>query len=138
MEYNFDSDDNIKSAKTPSVKVRNVDDCVEMRKWKGNLIPHDIKTDKEGVTIPGNIIHNPRMLILQRSLLLKVETKTGRILRARIAKESKKENTYMCVRKYFILFVDEDNKPLHEIPLQLTVKGCLQLEFDQQLCGLEV
>jgi hypothetical protein len=56
-----------------------------MCKWKGNLIPQDIKTDKEGVTIPETIIPNPRMLILQRSRLLKVETKTGRILRAWIA-----------------------------------------------------
>ena len=67
-----------------------------MCKWKGNLILHDIKTDKEVVTVPGNIIPNPRMFILQRSLLLKVETKTGCILRAWIAKESKEENTYMC------------------------------------------
>jgi hypothetical protein len=92
MEFNFDSEDNIKAAKTPSVKVLNddvklwiSDECVEICKWKGNLIPHDIKTDKKCVTIVGNIIPNPRMLILQRSLLLKVETKTGRILRARIA-----------------------------------------------------
>ena len=110
------------------------DECVEMYKWKGNLIPHEIKTDKEGVTSPGIIIPNLRMLILQRSLLLKVETKTGRILRAWIAKESKEENTYMCVRKYLILFVDEDNNPLHEAPLQFTAKGCFQFEFDQQLC----
>jgi hypothetical protein len=40
----------------------------------------------------------------------------------------------MGVRKYLILFVDEDNNPLHEVPLQLTAKGCFQLEFDQQLC----
>ena len=92
MEFNFHSEDNIKAAKTPSVKVLNndaklwiSDECVEMCKWKGNLIPHEIKTDKEGVTIPGIIIPNLRMLILQRSRLLKVETKTGRILRARIA-----------------------------------------------------
>ena len=40
----------------------------------------------------------------------------------------------MCVRKYLILFVDEDNNPLHKVPLQLTAKGCFQFEFDQQLC----
>ena len=105
-----------------------------MCKWKGNLIPHDIETAKEGVTIVGNIIPNPRMLILQRSLLLKVETKTGRILGAWIANESKEGNTYACVRKYLILFVDEDNNSLHEVPLQLAAKGCFQFEFDRQLC----
>jgi hypothetical protein len=137
MEFNFDSEVNIKAAKTPSVKVLNndaklwiSDECVEMCKWKGNLIPHDIKTDKEGVTIVLNIIPNPRMLILQRSLLLKVETETGRILRAWIANENKGGDTYACVRKYLNLFVDENNKPLHEAPLQLTAKGCFQFEFD--------
>jgi len=40
----------------------------------------------------------------------------------------------MCVRNYLILFVDEDNNPLHEVPLQLTAKGCFQFECDQQLC----
>ena len=32
-----------------------------------------------------------------------------------------------------ILFVDQDNNPLHEVPLQLTAKGCFQFEFDQLL-----
>ena len=37
------------------------------------------------------------MLTLQGSLMLKVETKTGRNLRASIFKESKEINTYMCI-----------------------------------------
>jgi hypothetical protein len=41
---------------------------------------------------------------------------------------------YACVKKYMILFVDQNNNPLHEIPLQLTARGCFQFEFDQQLC----
>ena len=89
MEFNFDSEENIKTAKTPSVKVLNDvaklriwNQCAELCKWKEDdrhLITHDIKTDDNDV-ISGNIIHNPRMIILQRSLLLKVENKTGRIL----------------------------------------------------------
>ena len=74
------------------------------------------------------------MLILQRSFLLKVEIKKRCILRAWIAKKNKEENTYACVRKYMVLFVDQDNNPFHEFPLQLTAKGCFQFEFDQQLC----
>jgi hypothetical protein len=70
------------------------------------------------------------MVILQRSLLLKVETKTGRIVKV-WSREDKKDETYTCARKYWILFVDENNNPLHEVPLQLTAKGCLQYEFDQ-------
>jgi hypothetical protein len=60
--------------------------------------------------------------------------KTGQILRAWIAKESKEGDKYVCAKKYMILFVDDNNDPLHEIPLQLTTKGCFQLEFDQQYC----
>ena len=33
-----------------------------------------------------------------------------------------------------ILFVDQDNNLLHEIPLQLIAKGRFQFEFDQKLC----
>ena len=92
MEFSFDNEDNIKAAKTLSIKVLNDEaklsiskECAEICKWKEddvNLITHDINA------ISGNIILNPRMIILQRSLLLKVETKTGRILRAWIARES--------------------------------------------------
>lgn len=33
-----------------------------------------------------------------------------------------------------ILFVDQDNNPLHEVPLQLTAKGYFQFESDQRIC----
>ena len=139
MDFNFDSEENVKTTKTPSFKVLNdeaklwiSDQCVEMCKWKqDHLIPHNIKTDD--TVIPGNIILNPRMLILQRSLLLKFEAKTGRILRAWVAKE-RKDETYPRVRKYMTLFVDQDNNLLHEVSLHITAKGCFQFEFDQQLC----
>ena len=130
MELKFDSEENIKAVKTPSVKVLNdvaklwiSDQCAELCKWRKDykhLITYDINV------ISGNIIHNPRVIILQRSLLLKVETKTGRILRAWVAGESKEENTYTCIRKYMILLLDENNNPLHEVPLQLTATGCFQ------------
>jgi hypothetical protein len=160
MDFNFDSDVNIKTSKTPSVKPINKDiidpngaglwianenagNCGWIKNSAGeylNTIPYSIKTDKvneEGldIVIPGRVIVNPRMLILQRSLLLKVVTKTGRILRAWIANESKEGDMYACVRKYMILFVDQDNNPLHKIPVQLTARGCFQFEFDKQLCG---
>jgi len=76
MEFNFDSETNITNAKTPSFKVLNEkaklwisDVCSEICEWKLNGIPHDIKTEK--CLISGSIIHNPRMLILQRFSLLK-------------------------------------------------------------------
>jgi len=53
MECNLDGEDNIKAAKTPSLKVLNddaklwnSDECVEMCKWKVDVIPHDIKINK--------------------------------------------------------------------------------------------
>jgi hypothetical protein len=134
MEFNFDSENNIKVTKVPSIKVLNADaklwisdENVEICGWKGDLIPHILETG-----VSGNIIYNPRMLILQRSLLLKVETNTGRTVKV-WSLDDKKDETYTCVRKYLILFVDENNNPLHEVPLQLTAKGCFQFEFDKQL-----
>ena len=142
MEFNFDSEDNVKAIKTPAIKVLNdvaklwfSDENVQTCRWREdnkNLIPHPLKT-VEGASIPGYIILNPLMLVLERSLLLKVETNTGRIVKV-WTRNDKKDETYLCVRKYMILFVDEDNKPLHQVPLQLTAKGCFQFEFDQQLC----
>ena len=141
MEFHFDSEENIQAVQTPSVKVLNdvaklwiSDQCAELCKWKKDdrhLITHDINV------ISGNIIHNPRMIIHQHSLLLKVETKTGRILSAWVAGESKEENTYTCIRIYMILLLDENNNPLHEVPLQLTARGSFQYEVDQKLCEFE-
>jgi len=124
MEFNFDSENNIKTAKAPSVKVLNdeaklwiSDECAEICEWKLNGIPHTLITEKRDIS--GNIIYNPRMLMLQRSSLLKVETKTGHIVKIWTRKD-KKDETYTCVRKYMILFVDKDNHPLHKVPVQLT------------------
>ena len=112
MEFNFDSEDNIKATKTPAIKVLNndakfwiCDENVQLCWWRGDkktLIPHTLKTDQVDVTLSGYIISNPRMFILQQSLLLKVETRTWRILRACVAGEIKEENTYMCVRMYMV------------------------------------
>ena len=35
-------------------------------------------------------------------------------------------------------FVDQDNNPFHQFPLQLTRKECFQIEFDQQLCKFRI
>jgi hypothetical protein len=103
MEFNFDNDVNIKTTTTPSVKIINngiidsngavlwiADENAEICRWKKNSAGHYlntipyIKTDK---VILGRVVVNPRMLILQRSLLLKVVAKIGRILRAWMATE---------------------------------------------------
>jgi len=136
MEFDFDSENNINTTKTPSIKVLNdeaklwiSDECAEICGWKLGGIPHNIKI-KKGVS--GSTIYKPWMLILQRSSLLKVETNTGRIIKVWTSAD-KKDETNGCVRKYMILFVDQDNNPLHEVPIQLTARGCFQFEFDRQL-----
>lgn len=138
MEINFDSKEIIKTAKTPSIKVLNDEakllisvECSDMCEWKLDSTPHDIKTEK--VIISGKIICDPRMLILQRSLLLKVDTIRGRIVKVWISK-GKKNETYTCVRKYIFLIVNQNNDPLHEVPIQLTARGCFQFEIDRQIC----
>jgi len=96
MAFNFDREEHITTAKTPFIKVLNdeaklwiSDECAEICEWKLDGIPHDIKTEK--VAISGNIIYNPRMLILQHSSLLKVETETGRIVKVWSSKDKKDE-----------------------------------------------
>jgi len=138
MEFEFDSQDNINTTKTPSIKVLNdeaklwiSDECSEICGWKLDGIPHDIKNKKSVVS--GSTIYKPRMLILQRSSLLKVEINVGRIIKI-WTRGDKKDETYGCVRRYLILFVDQDNNPLHEVPIQLTARGCFQFEFDRHLC----
>ena len=138
MEFDFNSESNIYTAKTPSIKVLNdeaelwiSDECADICGWKLNGIPHDIKSEKG--TVSGSIIHNPQMLILQRSSLLKVEISTGRIVKVWTSRD-RKDETYVCVRKYLILLVDQDNNPLHEIHVQLTARGCFQFEFYRKLC----
>ena len=96
------------------------------------MISHSLKTVEED-TVSGKIILNTRILILQLSRLLKVEINTGRIVKV-WTRNDKKDETHVCVRKYMILFVDENNNPLHEIPVQLTAKGCFQFEFDTKVC----
>jgi hypothetical protein len=137
MEFNFDCESNINTTKTTSIKVLNEDaklwisdECAEICGWKLDGIPHNILTEKG--TVSGSTIYKPRMLILQHSSLLKVETNTGRIVKVWTNKDKKNE-ICTCVRKYLILFVDQNNNPLHEVPVQLTAKGCFQFEFDRQL-----
>jgi hypothetical protein len=111
MEFNFDNDENIETTKTPSVKAINneiidpngknigaglwiANENAGICRWKKNCLPtcstschHHYKNTIPYITtnkmneIPGKIILNPQMLILQCPLLLKVVAKTGRILR---------------------------------------------------------
>ena len=77
------------------------------------------------------------MLMIKRSLSLKVEAKTGRILITWIAKESKGD-TYTCVRKYMILLLDENNNPLQEILYSLLREFLFNTNLIKNFVSLEV
>jgi hypothetical protein len=112
MDFYFDNNVHIMTKATPYVKPLNEisipnkntdaglwisDGNAEICKWNKDsnveyldTVPSTIKVGKENEKIiSGRVVVNPGMLILQRSTLLKVETKTGRVLRPWIAKESK-------------------------------------------------
>jgi hypothetical protein len=114
--------------------------CMEHLK---GIIPHNVdtkKVDDEGhdVVIHGSVILKPRMLIIGRSPLLKINDETGYTVDVWVKgdnqfKKLDGKNLYACVRRYFIVFVDENNVPLHNPnqPIQLTARGYFQMEFDK-------
>lgn len=118
------------------------DNCLDCTHFK-NTTPHKIATTtpnpskpSQFIFIKGCLIENPRIIILQRSHLLKAEKKNGMLSIVRKWRKEDgqdKERKCFCIRRYLILFLDEDNNPLHEVPLQLTAKGCFQFEFDKKL-----
>lgn len=48
-------------------------------------------------------------------------------------RDEKGNKLYYCVRRYLLLLLDENNKALHEKPIQLTAKGNFQVDFDKNL-----
>lgn len=174
-EFNFDSESNKISTKTPAIKAIGggikdpsgkvvgaglwiANENAEICEWKKNcldtcdfscmkhlrsVIPHEVDTKRveKGVdiVIAGNVIVNPRMLIIGRSPLLKINEESGFTIGIwnkgdNQFKKSDGKNLYTCIRRYFIIFLDENNLPLHNIeqPIQLTARGYFQLEFDKK------
>jgi hypothetical protein len=113
-----------------------------MNHLKG-MTPHDVDTkkvdiDNKDIIIKGSVILKPRMLVIGRSPLLKINDETGYTVDEWIKgdnqfKRPDGKNLYACVRRYFIIFLDDDNVPLHnpEQPIQLTARGYFQMEFDK-------
>ncbi len=166
--FDFDSDDNRTSAKTPALKAigggikdKNgkvigaglwmAHENAEICQWKKDctdscdyscmdhlkgMTYHGVdtkKVDDDGndIIIPGSVILKPRMLVIGRSPLLKISEDSGYTVGVWVKGDNRfkgpdgKKNLYACVRRYFIIFVDEDNKPLHDRnqPIQLTAMG---------------
>jgi hypothetical protein len=103
---------------------------IDLSKW-GKL------TDSgEPLIISGRIIDTARgvtsMLIINRSPLLLISKDTKNNYTQDWYKGYNKD-LFQCIRRYLVLFLDEERQPLHEIPLQLTAKGYFQVEFDKVL-----
>ncbi|GHV49503.1 hypothetical protein AGMMS49579_01390 [Spirochaetia bacterium] len=155
--FNFDGDEHRISIKIPAIKALNIDaklwiayENCENSKWRkdcietcssdciehyATLVHRDILSssyDDNGdlINIKGGIITNPNMLIIQRSPLLKINKNTNRVEGEWRKNENRDE--FICVRRYLIMFVDENKSFLHEDPIQLTAKGCFQVEFDKK------
>lgn len=154
--FNFDAESNIINNKTPCIKAINKlfcgqrsaaglwasDESMEACCWKKendnyvNTKTHIVQGQIEEIS--GRGIINPRMCIIRRTKLLKVISETGSFSGLWVKGDGEFKNEqgnkkYACVRKYLIMFLDENNYPLHKIPLQFTAKGTFQISFDQAL-----
>lgn len=98
--------------------------------------PHSIATTTDEVS--GRGLTCNRMCIIRKTDLLRLNNITKR-LEGKWFKgdgeilDSEGKKKYSCVRRYLILFVDKDNKPLHKVPIQLTAKGVFQVYFEKHL-----
>ena len=159
-EFNFYDENNAVSTKTPSLKAINYPaglwvayENMQSCKWSKscttckatctqhfkNVKFYGIDLGKYGKTTPegepliidGGMILNPRLLVIGRSPLLKQSKATSLIVGEWVKGDNR--DLYNCVRRFLIICLDEQHKPLHEVPLQLTGKGYFQMSFDQSL-----
>lgn len=99
---------------------------------------HHVIDLQSGDEVSGRGIMEPRIIVLRRTKLLRLtndkNTYAGYWRKGDgEIKDDKGQKKYSCVRRYLIVFVDENNRPLHEDPIQLTAKGYFQMEFDNAL-----
>lgn len=151
--FNFDSDENVVNIKTPSVTpisknlfgLKNAaglwisSDDLNACGWKSvsvGLKPHTIST-KNNTEVTGFGILNPRICVLRRTNLLRLDG-SGKFLGLWLKgdgdyRDEKGNRLYICIRRYLLLFLDENNEPLHKHPVQLTARGNFQVDFDKNL-----
>lgn len=157
MAYNFDCESNIISRPTAACKAINnrlfdkkgvagiwiANENLDIVGWRQNSDGEYVNTKEHSVTARGDVevlgrgLINPRIIVLQRSQLLKRNCKTTRIEGIWNRGDGDKINDdkskmYQCVRRYMLLFLDENNKPLHSSPIQLTSSGNFMFHFDQK------
>jgi Family of unknown function (DUF5895) len=105
----------------------------EEASWKDYRVypsyTHELKTGDE---LAGFLIPNPRLLVIQSGEMLKLERDTGKIVGTYEKGDNKRG--YKAGQKHLVMFLGEDNKPLHEHPFAWTIKsGVMQAQFSINL-----
>jgi hypothetical protein len=96
------------------------------------------QTDLNGelITVEGELIKEPRLRIIERSPLLRFNKKTKRYDalwdKARDQELKLKGEAQSAIR-YLLFFVGKDNRILHNLPIQLSLKGNCMFRFDTKL-----
>lgn len=126
------------------------DDNMEACKWKKectancsiqcnehyvNTIEHVVQAS-EGIM--GRGVKNCRIIVLHRTRLIRLSSEKNYYCGFWVKgdgeeKDDSGKKKYVCARRYLLLFLDENNEPLHEEPIQLTAKGMFQMDFDNTL-----
>jgi hypothetical protein len=99
---------------------------------------HGIKTNnkdsnKKRIVISGRGIQNPRLIIVRKTGFLRFDNKNNFAGMWKAGDGDIKENNvkkYTCQIKYLLIFVDENNYPLHDDYVQLSTKGTFMVDFE--------
>lgn len=154
--FNFDSDENVVYTSTPGVKPISKNFCgitnsaglwvsdfdLNVCGWKLinskflNVKPH-IMVTKDNKKIDGFGIQNSRICVLRKTKLLRFDNANNLcgiwVKGDGDIRDEKGYKKYTCIRRYLLLFLDENNEPLHNQPLQLTARGMFQIDFENTL-----
>jgi hypothetical protein len=91
-------------------------------------------TWRSGEQTQGILIPNPRLLVLAHSPLFMSERATGLNLGAYDSEYYRQHKQEVVLKtKYLVYFVDEQNQLLHNLPMQLTMKGAAGATFGEHL-----
>jgi len=84
----------------------------------------------------GILIQKPRLIVLHQTPLLMFERQTGLLIGTYNARTYLSQKSALILKtKYLVYFVDSSNSLLHELPLQLTMKGSAGASFGEHLRG---
>lgn len=116
--------------------------CTDECQHSCDLHYEDIKKisliTKDGSEVEGGLIINPRICIIRKTNMIKLNANTNRF--EGIWKKGDgekldditKKKKYIFAFKFIMVFLDKQNKKLHETPIQLTARGVFAIEFSKQ------